>query len=387
MPSPPSRETGVPVLGLTLLATPTALSANTTPTAIPGLARDLGVSVADATWAATAFGWGAVVGAVLTTTLLRVRTARTAVLANAALVILGTALVLLAPHLLVLLAGRVAQAMGGSGLVIVAISLAGTTRRTGAVTAGIGLVGAFGPWAGAALSEVTWRLPLSLSLLAVLAVPIALGHMSPDRAARPLPVDGVGIALVAGLASALVLVPRFPVPAVLAATVAVAILGVHIRKRPNGFVPLPVLRSRTFAVLTAAICALSTSYFVALYTVPRLLESRWPASRIGLTVLLALAAGSVASLLFTRYTTRWTAPVVIAAGLLAPVLLLTTSPGAHASATALAVFAATAGMAWYATKVGAGVPVEHRTTAVTLFTVAYQLGGAFGPALVTVLIA
>ncbi|ONI81404.1 hypothetical protein ALI144C_18860 [Actinosynnema sp. ALI-1.44] len=52
-----------------------------------------------------------------------------------------------APHLLVLLAGRVAQAVGGSGLVIVAISVAGTTRRTGAVTAGVGLVGAFGPQA------------------------------------------------------------------------------------------------------------------------------------------------------------------------------------------------------------------------------------------------
>src|ERR1043165_7657020 len=139
-----SRGSRVPVLGLALLATPTALSANTTTTVIPELARDLGVSAAEATWTGTAFGWGAVAGAVLTATPLRMLSVRTTVLVNAALVALGTAVVVLAPHLLVLLAGRVAQAMGGSGLVIVAISVAGTTRRTGAITAGIGLVGAFG---------------------------------------------------------------------------------------------------------------------------------------------------------------------------------------------------------------------------------------------------
>ncbi|WP_168211288.1 hypothetical protein [Actinosynnema sp. ALI-1.44] len=49
------------------------------------------------------------------------------------------------------------------------------------------------------------------------------------------------------------------------------------------------------------------------------------------------------------------------------------------------MFAATAGMAWYATKVGNEVPSTHRGAAVNLFTLSYQLGGAFGPALVTVM--
>jgi MFS family permease len=44
-------------------------------------------------------------------------------------------------------------------------------------------------------------------------------------------------------------------------------------------------------------------------------------------------------------------------------------------------------MAWYATRIGAVVPHEHRATAVSLFTLCYQLGGAFGPALATLLLA
>ncbi|MBP2326350.1 putative MFS family arabinose efflux permease [Kibdelosporangium banguiense] len=390
MATPISRDSRVPVLGLVLLATPTSLSANTTTTVIPGLARDLGISAAEATWAATAFGWGTVVGAVLTATLLRIRSERSAVLVNAVLVLFGTVLVVLAPQLGVLLGGRAAQAMGGSGLIIVAISVAGTTRRTGAITAGVGLVGAFGPLAGAALSGVSWRLPLSLSLIALLAVPVILSRVSADRGSGAQHVDVIGIGLVAGLVSALVFIPRFPVPALVAAAVAVVLLGLHIRRHPDGFVPRAVLRSRVFLVLTVTICALSTSYFVSLYLVPRLLESEWSASRIGTTILITLAAGSVASLLFTRYTTHLSPSVVrtviTGAGLLAPVLLLSTSsPSVDAAATALAVFAGTAGLAWYATKVGKEVPDMHRVTAVNLFTLSYQLGGAFGPALVTIM--
>ncbi|MGW0195103.1 MFS transporter [Nonomuraea sp. NPDC003201] len=144
---------------LALLATPTSLSANSTTTVIPDLARALGVSTADATWAATAFGWGGVLGAPLTAALLRTRGIRAATLVNGALVLLGTLLVAGAPTLPMLLAGRAAQAAGGGGLVTIAISLAGTASRAGAVTAGVGLIGAFGPLAGSTLSAISWRVP------------------------------------------------------------------------------------------------------------------------------------------------------------------------------------------------------------------------------------
>ncbi|MDR3081739.1 MAG: MFS transporter, partial [Streptomyces sp.] len=300
-----SRDGRVSVLSLALLATPTSLSANTTTTVIPHLAHSLGVSTADATWTGTAFGWGAVIGTPLTSALISVRSPRAAIASNAGLVVLGTLLTALAPTLPVLLAGRAAQAVGGGGLVTIALVLAGTAARTGIVTAGIGLIGAFGPPAGSTLSEATWRLPMCLSLLALLAVPSVLRHAHdhPTLGDKPR-VDGPGVALVAGLVSALVLLPRFPLYALTAAAATILLLAFHIRRRPDGFVPQPVLRSRTFQAAATAACALSTSYFTLLYTLPRHLEQHWSADRVGTATLVALAGGSAASLLFTRRMSR-----------------------------------------------------------------------------------
>lgn len=388
----PDRRT--PVLGLALLATPLSLSANSTTTVIPDMARDLGITPAEATWTATAFGWAVVIGVPLTAGLLRAHGVRTVLLVNAAIILFGTVLVAAAPTLPILLAGRAAQAAGGGGLVTLAISLAGTTQRTGTITAGIGLVGAFGPLTGSTLAEVSWRLPLGLSLIALLAVPTVLSRVPADhgRDGGETPTDFVGILLVVVLVSALVLIPRFPVHALSATAVALMLLAVHIRRHAEGFVPRPVLRSRAFLASTSIACALSTSYFALLYTVPRLLEHHWSTDRVGITTLITLAAGSIASLLFTRYTSRLgpsiTRATIMTAGALAVTLpLATTWLTAYAAATAFAVFAATAGMAWYAMRIGKAIPDSHRATALSLFTLCYQLGGAFGPALATLLIA
>ncbi|MDX3099927.1 MFS transporter [Nonomuraea angiospora] len=395
----PVHKERIAVRYLALLATPTSLSANSTTTVIPDLARALGVSAADATWAATAFGWGGVLGAPLTVALLRTRGIRAATLVNAALVLLGTLLVAGAPTLAMLLAGRAAQAAGGGGLITIAITLAGTASRAGAITAGVGLVGAFGPLAGSTLSAISWRVPLLLSLPALLAVPAVLRHVPTvprhapvhhrqDAATRT---DTIGILLVMTLVSAFVLIPRLELVAVAAAAVAGLLLTLHVRRTPAGFIPQPVVRTRAFVTAAAAACTLSTSYFALLYTVPRLLEHHWTTERIGLVTLIMLATGSIASLLFTRRAAQLgpavTRSVLPAAGATAVALASVAPwPVLVAASTAFAVFATTAAMAWYATRAGAVVPQEHRATAVSLFTLCYQLGGAFGPALATFLL-
>ncbi|WP_169813932.1 hypothetical protein [Actinomadura kijaniata] len=85
-----------------------------------------------------------------------------------------------------------------------------------------------------------------------------------------------------------------------------------------------------------------------------------------MAMLVSLTAGSLGSMPFARYTPR---------------------PLGSAVAVACAVFAATAATAWYAARVGRLTPVPYRQPAVGLFTLAYQLGGAFGPALAALLIA
>ncbi|MER6511244.1 MFS transporter [Nonomuraea sp. NPDC001636] len=96
-----------------------------------------------------------------------------------------------------------------------------------------------------------------------------------------------------------------------------------------------------------------------------MLERHWPAERIGLPTLVMLAAGAVAVAL--PLTAPW--------------------PTALVAANAFAVFAATAAMAWHSDRAGKAVPGEHRATALALFTLCYQLGGAFGPALAGLLLA
>ncbi|MFI6517895.1 hypothetical protein ACIBF1_20230 [Spirillospora sp. NPDC050679] len=68
-------------------------------------------------------------------------------------------------------------------------------------------------------------------------------------------------------------------------------------------------------------------------------------------------------------------------GVLAVLLSARThGPLSVAGAVACAVFAATAVTAWYAARVGGLMAAAHRQSAVGLLTLAYQLGGAFGPA-------
>lgn len=303
---------------------------------------------------------------------------------NAALVLLGTLLVWAAPGLPVLLIGRAAQAAGGGGLVVIAIGLAGTARRTGVVTAGVGLVGALGPLAGSSLAAFSWRVPLCLSLLALPAVPAVVRCLPRRPVERAVDPDHAGMFLVVGLVTGLVLITRAPVLASVAAAVAAAALAVRIRRRAGGFVPRAVLRSPVFLRASALVCALSTSYFALLYTLPRLLEAHWPAGRIGTAMLVALAAGSIASMLFAGVASRG---VLLGAGVIAPILPLVTAwPVALVAANGIAVFAGTGALAAYAVRVRRAVQEADRPAALGLFTILYQLGGAFGPALAALVV-
>ncbi|MEU0503070.1 MFS transporter [Nocardia sp. NPDC005998] len=373
------------------LATPTALSANSATTVTAYLADDLGVNVSAATWVGTAFGWGVLIGTPLTTSLLQTRGLRTAIAINTALVLLGAALVAAAPALPVLLVGRSIGAAGSGGLVTIAISIAGTTRRTGAITASVGLVGAFGPLTGSVLSALSWRLPLILAAVATLAVPSLLRRLPRTQISEALPRDHLGIALVLGFVTAVVLIPRAPLTAIGTTTALAIALAVHIVRNGNGFVPQAVLRSRRWITGSFAACTLSTVYFVLLYTIPHLLRTQWSPDRIGLTTLLTLTCGAALALLFTRFAQQLPAatvgiglPAVAAVAAALPISIAT--PAVYACSTALAVFASSAGMAWYATRITEATPPLHHRTALSLYTLAYQLGGAIGPAIATVLL-
>ncbi|MFD6618770.1 MFS transporter [Streptomyces albidoflavus] len=362
---------------------------------LPEISRGIGVSLSSATWIATVFGLAVAVSTPLAAAVVRQRGVRTAVLTSAALVVVGTLLVAVSESMPGLLAGRGAQALGGSGFVTAAITLAGTPRRMGVITAGSGMCGALGPLAGSLLTDgLSWHVALALSAVALLAVPYVV-RRAPAPAqeeARP-PFDALGATLSVGLICALVLLARFPLPAALCALALGAALAVRIRRRPDGFVPVPVLRSRIFVTSAAVVCALSTAYFALLYLVPRHLENHtgWTTVEIGVGSLVALLIGSAASWAMAAsahgLSRAAVLTVLLALGALAPVAAMSFStPWVLLASAGIAVFAAASGQATLSVIAAGAVPQRQRTTALGLFTLCYQLGGAFGPAIAALLL-
>ncbi|MER6994270.1 MFS transporter [Streptomyces sp. NPDC000410] len=384
----------VPALWLALLATPVAAGANSPVLILPDMAASFGAPTASATWFVTVFAWAMAVGTPLMAGLLRRRGLRTTLRLSAALVLAGTLLVAVAPWLPLALPGRAAQAIGGAGLITSAMSLAGSVRRMGVITAGFGILGAVGPLLGSLIADaVSWRASLAVSAAALLALPAVLRHAPEAAAPAPSsPFDSRGASLLVLLATALVFLPHHPLPAAAAALVTAALLAAHIRTRPDGFVPLALLRTPAFVVSALLACAFATSYFTLLFTVPQLLRERtdWSLSLIGTAQLVALLTGSLLSWLLAaasaRMKRRTVLTLLLTLGTLAPLTAALTpwAPLLLLVAT-LAVLTTSAGQATLAVYATTPTPASVRPTAIGLFNLCYQLGGAFGPAIAALL--
>ncbi|MFI9046892.1 MFS transporter [Streptomyces sp. NPDC053427] len=384
----------VPAAWLALLATPLAASANSPVLILPDMAESFGVRTDTATWLVTVFAWAVAVGTPLMAGLLRRRGLGAELRLSAALIAAGTVVVAVAPWLPLAMAGRAAQAMGGAGLVTAAMSLAGSVRRMGVITAGFGILGAVGPLLGSSIAgTASWRVSLAVGAVALLAVPAIMRRADLSAPQQSTPFDGRGATLLVLLATALVLIPRFPLPAVTASLVMAALLALHIRSHPTGFVPASLLRTRTFVLSTLLACTFSTSYFTLLFTIPQLLHHRtdWSTSTIGTGQLFALLAGSVLSMVLAAASARMGRPrvltILLTVGALAPLTaVLTPWPPLLLLVATLAVFTTSAGQATLAVYASQAAPAAQRPTAIGLFNLGYQLGGAFGPAIAALII-
>ncbi|MEV3871305.1 MFS transporter [Streptomyces sp. NPDC049906] len=392
-PAAPPPRGPAPVRWLVLLAAPTAVGANVLVLTLPDIAAAFDTDVRSAAWLATTFAVAMAVGTPLIAGLLRRRGMRTALFLSTALLAAGTALLAVAPWLPLALVGRAAQGAGGAGMVTVAMGLAGTTRRMGALTAGFGALGAAGPLAGAHLSDaVSWRLALAVSALPLLAVPAVLRYARPAPTATD-PFDARGALLLAALASSLALVPVAPAPALGAGAAFLALLAHHVRRRPDGFVPRAVLRSRTFVASCALIAVCSVQYFVLLFAVPRLISDRagWSTPSIGTGQLVALVTGSALTWALTAVAHRASRTAIRLALLAVTAAALTTATLSGSAWLLLvvagaSVFTATSANAALSVHAARSAPEPLRPTAIGLFTLVYQLGGAIGPGIATVLV-
>ncbi|WP_367133831.1 MULTISPECIES: MFS transporter [Streptomyces] len=377
-----------------MLATPVAAANNATVLILGDMSTSLGVTTTTASRLVTVFALSLAVATPLMATLLRRRGSRTALLLSAVLVVAGTVVVVASPWLPLTLAGRVAQAAGGAGMMTVAMNLAGTTRRMGVISAGSGILGAVGPLLGQRLADaVSWRASLALLLVTLLAVPAVsryAGQASPSTEAR---FDSRGALFLAALSAGLVLLPTYPLPALASAVLAGIALAVHVRRRPEGYVPAAALRSGQFRSAALVALLLSTTYFTLLFAVPRLITDRagWSTSTVAVGQLVAMVTGSVLTLVFTARAARLGRVRVRAALFTAGLLAIAAAVFAHSApllflAIGLAAFSATAANGTQSMEAATSVPGHQRPTAIGLFTLAYLMGGALGPALATTLV-
>ncbi|SDK53809.1 Predicted arabinose efflux permease, MFS family [Glycomyces sambucus] len=376
---------------LAALAAPGAFGLTGPTIVLPQIADGLGVDVATATWLATVNGLGVAIGAPLAAALIAGRGVRFTLILNALLMTAGTLLVAVAPGLETALAGRALQALGSAGLIAVAMNLAGTAGRMGLIAASLATVASVGALVGSLATDwISWRVALMLPALALIGLIGVLGTSGPARGpARPF--DVPGLLYVLALGTALTFLPSRPLPSLIAAAVLAVLLALHVRRRPEGFLPHSLLRDRRFTVYCGLILVLGTSYFALLYVVPSRLDhgTAWNAGTIGLAamavqlVAAALAFGLAATA--SRLGRAATVGVLIAFGAAAPLLAFAAGPTPALAALGAALIAAAGGQGILIAFATARTDPRDTPLAIGLFNLCYQLGGAFGPALLPLL--
>lgn len=387
---------------LAVLAAPLSFGI-TGPTLVLGeLERDLGVSPASAASVVTAFGWGIAVGTPLTGVLLARRGHRSTVLLAIGLAVLGSALAVAAAvlaagtgltggaGLTAMVVGAGVQGIGSAGFTVVALQLARSAAAMGAVTASMASLGAVAPLIGSQVSAALgWPAVLALPLVSLIAAPAALRAGAPaaekNRAAGA---DPVGAVLLVAWVTALVFLPTRPLPAGLAVLVLTSALALHLRRRPDGFVPAAVPRSPRFVGSAALGFGLAVVNFGIVYTAPGLLAAQtgWTSAQLGVAFLVPYLAGGALSWFLVAGSARQPGRAVVA--VLAGTSLLAVASVTFGAGVSGLVFAgmllgslaAATGQGALALRAGAAVPPSVRPAAMGLFTLCFLLGAAFGPA-------
>lgn len=388
----PSRRL-VPVWWLVLMASPVAAGNNAAVLILDDIGTSLGTTAASAAWLATVFGLVLAVATPLQAALIRHRGQRTVLVTIAILVAVGTLIVLLSPWLSVAVAGRAIQAAGGAGLNVLAIALAGSARRVGTISAGMGLFGAVSPLIGTQLAvSVSWRLALSMLAVSLIAVPFVNRSLTRSTPSRDR-FDAWGALLVVGLSGSVILFNTNQTAAAITAGIALILLIVQIRRRPDGYVPGATITSGKFLTAAGLTLALSSGYFTLLFVIPQLLITRADWTRDGAATgqLIAMVGASLATLGFTAIASRFSRAqvraVLVAAGVIAvTAAIFASAPVLLLAGIFLALFAATSANATQVAAATAAVPEKEKPTAIGLFTLLYLLGGAIGPALASVLV-
>ncbi len=372
--------------------------------AVPLMADDLGVSTGLATWTISLYVLFLAITTAVYGRISDLVGTRLPLLVGIALMTVGALVAALAPSFPVLLGARLLQGAGAAAIPTMGITLineryAGQVRglALGRLAGMAAALSCLGPLLGGAVEHFWgWRAVMALPLLGLLLVPFVLPSLTRHRSSATL--DVVGAVLVAVTSGGVVLLLQAPATGLAVALLGATLLVVGlpttvrwVRRRPDGFLPVAVVRNGSVVRSAVAAASVPASWFALLVGVPALLleEGREP-WQVGLLLVpsaaVALAVPRLTAALITRVGPR---VALVGSALGATVALVVAALGAAlvsevvlGVAVVLVTVAFGIGQPSMSAAVADAVPNEVRGVALGVATLVFLVGGSLGSAVV-----
>ena len=382
----------------------TGLGSSSAAIALPVIATELDVSTGVSAWAISLYALMLAVATAVYGRISDLVGVRLPLVVGVALMSVGALAGALAPNFGTLLVARIVQGAGAAavptlGVAIVSARYTGSVRvlALGRIAGVAAALSCLGPLFGGAVEGLLgWRSVIALPMLGALILPVLWRSLPTSGSGARL--DLFGAALVAGTAAGVVLLVQSPstgptvaiVGAVLAA-LGIPAVAAWVRRRPDGFLPLDVIRNPAVVRSAVAAGAVPAAWFALLIAVPAVLVARgWEPWHVGVALLPSAVAGLLGPRLAGPLIRRLRPAKALAlAALTAAVSLVVASAGAHESSAWLLVTAVVGvtfsfglGQPALMEAVGDAVSEDVRGVALGVATLFFMVGGGVGSAVV-----
>ena len=371
---------------------------------LPAIAADLDLSTGGASWIISLYALMLAVATAVYGRVADLAGIRLPLLVGVGLMAGSAVLGAFAPSYEVLLGARLLQGSGAAavpvlGMAIVSARYDGSVRTTalGRVAGTAAAVSALGPLAGGLVEDlVGWRAVVALPALGLLVVPVLWRAVPSQGTGARL--DLLGAVLVAATASGLVLLVQSPSSGVTVAVVGAVLLALgvpaataQVRRRPEGFLPMAVVREPVVVRSALAASCVPAAWFALLIAVPAVLATRgWTPLQVGLALVPSAVTGFLAPRLAGPLLARLgaTRSLVVSGGTAATALVLAAAGATLGSAVllvgavVLVTFAFGLGQPALMAAVGGAVPADVRGVALGIATLVFLVGGGVGSAVV-----